>query len=98
MTGGMAVWEVDSNAISLVDLVIGVGIAVEFCSHYRFFCWDLFDQNLWNRRFRFNVIQIIRDQGSELDDDQDLGNLVQARYEVEQQQRNNFLNHDDEDD
>jgi Niemann-Pick C1 protein len=33
MTGGMAVWKVDLNAISLVNLVIGVGIGIEFCSH-----------------------------------------------------------------
>ncbi|POW20655.1 hypothetical protein PSHT_03243, partial [Puccinia striiformis] len=44
------------------------------------------------------ILSYFGDQGFELDDDQDLGNLVQARYEVEQQQRNNFLNDDDEDD
>jgi Niemann-Pick C1 protein len=44
------------------------------------------------------MLSYFGDQGFELDDDQDLGNLVQARYEVEQQQRNNFLNDDDDDD
>ena len=33
------------------------------------------------------MLSYFGDQGFELDDDQDLGNLVQARYEVEQQQR-----------
>ncbi|KNZ45717.1 hypothetical protein VP01_786g3 [Puccinia sorghi] len=33
MAGGMSVWKVDLNAISLVNLVIGVGIGIEFCSH-----------------------------------------------------------------
>ena len=31
--GVMAVWGVDLNAISLVNLVISLGIAVEFCAH-----------------------------------------------------------------
>ncbi|POW05182.1 hypothetical protein PSHT_10893 [Puccinia striiformis] len=33
MTGGMVVWEADLDAISLVNLVIGVGIGVGFCFH-----------------------------------------------------------------
>lgn len=33
MLGGMGMWNVSLNAISLVNLVIGVGIGVEFCSH-----------------------------------------------------------------
>ncbi|KAI8456652.1 patched family-domain-containing protein [Phakopsora pachyrhizi] len=33
ITGAMGAWRIDLNAISLVNLVIGVGIGVEFCSH-----------------------------------------------------------------
>ncbi|KAI7950224.1 hypothetical protein MJO28_009045 [Puccinia striiformis f. sp. tritici] len=164
MTGGMAVWEVDLNAISLVNLVIGVGIGVEFCSHivraftganggglpkrhhlaqrdrderitiamsevgssvfagifstkiigiavlgltksklletYFFKMWLILiiSGGLHGLILLPVILSYFGDQGFELDDDQDLGNLVQARYEVEQQQRNNFLNDDDEDD
>lgn len=31
--GVMAVWDINLNAISLVNLVISLGIAVEFCAH-----------------------------------------------------------------
>jgi Niemann-Pick C1 protein len=31
--GVMAVWGISLNAISLVNLVISIGIAVEFCAH-----------------------------------------------------------------
>jgi Niemann-Pick C1 protein len=31
--GVMAVWGISLNAISLVNLVISLGIAVEFCAH-----------------------------------------------------------------
>ncbi|KAG0139530.1 hypothetical protein CROQUDRAFT_54585 [Cronartium quercuum f. sp. fusiforme G11] len=31
--GAMGLWDVNLNAISLVNLVIGVGIGVEFCAH-----------------------------------------------------------------
>lgn len=31
--GAMGVWGISLNAISLVNLVISVGISVEFCSH-----------------------------------------------------------------
>ncbi|KAA1102941.1 hypothetical protein PGT21_000572 [Puccinia graminis f. sp. tritici] len=163
MIGGMAVWKVDLNAISLVNLVIGVGIGVEFCSHivraftganggglpkrhhlaqrdrderitiamsevgssvfagifstkiigiavlgltksklletYFFKMWLILiiSGGLHGLILLPVMLSYFGDQGFELDDDQDLGNLVQARYEVEQQQRNNFLNDDDDD-
>jgi Niemann-Pick C1 protein len=46
------------------------------------------------------MLSYFGDQGYELDDDQELGNLVQARYEAEQHQRNQFSNgnHNGDDD
>ena len=33
MVGVMAVWQISLNAVSLVNLVMALGISVEFCSH-----------------------------------------------------------------
>ena len=33
MVGVMAVWNISLNAVSLVNLVMALGISVEFCSH-----------------------------------------------------------------
>jgi Niemann-Pick C1 protein len=33
MVGVMAVWRISLNAVSLVNLVMALGISVEFCSH-----------------------------------------------------------------
>ncbi|MBW0485509.1 hypothetical protein O181_025224 [Austropuccinia psidii MF-1] len=33
IAGGMGAWGINLNAVSLVNLVIGIGIGVEFCSH-----------------------------------------------------------------
>ncbi|PLW40125.1 hypothetical protein PCASD_07859 [Puccinia coronata f. sp. avenae] len=166
MTGGMAVWKVDLNAISLVNLVIGVGIGIEFCSHivraftganggglpkrhhlaqrdrderitiamsevgssvfagifstkfigiavlgltksklletYFFKMWLILiiSGGLHGLVFLPVMLSYFGDQGYELDDDQELGNLVQARYEAEQHQRNQFSNgnHNGDDD
>lgn len=161
IAGGMAVWKIDLNAISLVNLLIAVGIGVEFCSHivraftganggglpkssklsqrdrderisiamsevgtsvfagifstkiigiavlgltksklletYYFKMWLILiiSGGLHGLIFLPIVLSYFGDQGFALDDDQDLGNLVLARYEVEEQHHHGFLSDDD---
>lgn len=33
LVGLMGIWTISLNAVSLVNLVMGLGISVEFCSH-----------------------------------------------------------------